>query len=39
MNRENRALIRGRGDIVHRGGGGNLALIDLGGTEGKREGV
>ena len=34
---EKRAVIRGRGNIVHGGGGGNSTVIDLLGMEGKRE--
>ena len=37
MNGKNRAFSRTRGDMVHGGGGGNSTLIDLFGTEGKRE--
>ena len=38
-NGKNRAIIRGGGDIVQGVGRGNLTLIDLIGTEGKRERV
>ena len=34
---KNGAFIRARGDMVHGEGGGNLTLIDLISTEGKRE--
>ena len=38
-NGKNGAFFRVRGDMVHGGGGGNLTLIDLIGTEGKKERV
>ena len=37
MNGKNGALMRVEGDIVHGGGGGNLALINLVSTEGQGE--
>ena len=37
MNGKNGALMRVGGDIVHGGGGGNLALLNLVGTEGQGE--
>ena len=37
MNGKNRAFCRARGDMVHRGGGRNLILIDLVGAEDKKE--
>ena len=39
INGKNWALIRGRGYMVHGGGGGNSALIYLVGEEGQREEV
>ena len=35
-NSGNGAIFRARGDMVHGGGGGNPALVDLVGMEGKR---